>query len=141
MESPRTEVHVAAAVIIDTHGRFLVARKRGTEMFMQAGGKIEPGEAPLAALARELREELGARIDPARARGIGRFEAPAAHEPGATVVAEVFEAVCEEEPRAQAEIEEIAWIAPDEADKLPLAPLTRLLLDQWKATRNTSRSG
>ena len=136
MESTRVEVHVVAAVIIDERGRFLVARKRGTKMFMQAGGKIEPGEEPLAALVRELREELGVRVDPARARRLGRLEAPAAHEPGATVVAEVFEAAYDEEPLAQAEIEEIAWIAPGEEDRLPLAPLTSLILEQRKAARS-----
>ncbi|EFV13132.1 NUDIX hydrolase [Segniliparus rugosus] len=130
MESARIEVHVVAAVITDAHGRFLVARKRGTAMFMQAGGKIEPGEEPLAALVRELREELGVQIEPSRAQWLGRFEAPAAHEPGATVVAEVYRAPCSDEPRAQAEIEEIAWIASNGADAPALAPLTRLILER-----------
>ncbi|WP_246674460.1 MULTISPECIES: NUDIX domain-containing protein [unclassified Mesorhizobium] len=39
-------------------------RKRGTSAFTQPGGKIEPREAPLNALVRELREELGLAIDP-----------------------------------------------------------------------------
>lgn len=133
MESTRFEVHVVAAVITDARGRFLVARKRGTETFMQAGGKIEQGEEPLAALVRELREELGVRIEPAHAQRLGRFEAPAAHEPGATVVAEVYRVACPDEPRAQAEIEEIVWITPGGADAPALAPLTQLILEQISA--------
>ncbi|WP_348530060.1 hypothetical protein [Mesorhizobium sp. NFR06] len=36
-------------------------RKRGTSSFMQAGGKIEPGELPAVALARELQGGVGRR--------------------------------------------------------------------------------
>ncbi|MGL6236710.1 MAG: NUDIX hydrolase [Segniliparus sp.] len=132
MKTARAEVHVVAAVIVDAQGRFLVARKRGTTMFMQAGGKIEPDEEPLAALVRELREELGVLVEPGNACWLGRFEAPAAHEPETTVVAEVYEVACADEPRAQAEIEEIAWLAPGEEDRFSLAPLTRLILERMK---------
>lgn len=126
-------IRVVAAVIIDAQGRFLVARKRGTTVFMQAGGKIEPDEEPLAALVRELDEELGVQIGPAHVQWLGAFEAPAAHEPGATVLAEVYRVVCAQEPHAQAEIEEIAWITPDAGGRCALAPLTELLLRQFCA--------
>jgi 8-oxo-dGTP diphosphatase len=46
----------------------LVVRKRGTAIFMKPGGKREPGEDDLTALAREIDEELGCRLidaDPA----------------------------------------------------------------------------
>ena len=56
-------IRIAAAIIRDDGGRLLLVRKRGTKAFMQAGGKIEPGELPAAALARELREELGIVVD------------------------------------------------------------------------------
>jgi 8-oxo-dGTP diphosphatase len=128
-------VQVVAAVIVDAQGRFLVARKRGTTVFMQAGGKIEPDEAPLAALVRELDEELGVQIGPAHAQRLGEFEAPAAHEPGATVRAEVYRVACAQEPHAQAEIEEIAWITPGAGERRALAPLTQLLLRQFCAGR------
>jgi len=52
-ETPRT-IWIAAALIEDGEGRLLLIRKAGTEWFMQAGGKIEDGESPLAALRREL---------------------------------------------------------------------------------------
>lgn len=37
-------IRIAAAVITDDAGRYLLVRKRDTTAFMQAGGKIEPGE-------------------------------------------------------------------------------------------------
>ncbi|MGN7999740.1 (deoxy)nucleoside triphosphate pyrophosphohydrolase [Sphingomonas sp. 22176] len=57
---------VAAAMIDD--GRVLVQqRPEGTSLaglWEFPGGKIEPGESPEAALARELDEELGVIVDP-----------------------------------------------------------------------------
>lgn len=55
-------IRVAAALIEDGAGRLLLVRKAGTSCFMQAGGKIEPGEDPAAALLRELDEEIGLRV-------------------------------------------------------------------------------
>lgn len=70
-------IRIAAALLIDPQGRTLLVRKRGTEAFMQPGGKIDAGETPVQALVRELQEELGLRIDPAQAMHLGQFSAPA----------------------------------------------------------------
>ena len=83
-------IRIAAALLIAADGRTLLVRKRGTEAFMQPGGKIEAHEQPLQALVRELQEELGLNVDPAQARYLGAFAAPAANETGFTVEAEVF---------------------------------------------------
>ena len=118
-------IRIAAAVLVGADGRVLVVRKRGTGLFMQPGGKIEPGEAPLEALVRELREELDLAIAPVAATYLGRFSAPAAHEAGATVVAEVFRVAIAVEPHPQAEIVETRWIDPADSGALPLAILSR----------------
>lgn len=59
----RSRIEVAAAVILREDGRFLLGQRPAGKVYAGywefPGGKIEPGEAPLAALARELREELG----------------------------------------------------------------------------------
>lgn len=75
-------IRIAAALLIGADGRTLLVRKRGTQAFMQPGGKIEPGEPAAQALARELEEELGLIVDPAQAEFLGEFTAPAANEPG-----------------------------------------------------------
>jgi 8-oxo-dGTP pyrophosphatase MutT (NUDIX family) len=124
-ESPRPVLRIAAAVIRDAEGRLLLVRKHGTTAFMQPGGKIEPGEEPLAALLRELHEELGIVATKADARRLGRVEAEAANEPGHLVEAELFEVSFSGGARPAAEIAELIWLEPAEPRPPPLAPLTR----------------
>ena len=56
-------IHVVAAALVDGDGRVLLAQrpegKSLAGMWEFPGGKLEPGESPEAALARELDEELG----------------------------------------------------------------------------------
>jgi 8-oxo-dGTP pyrophosphatase MutT (NUDIX family) len=54
-----TIISVVAALIRDPDGRVLLVRKRGTEAFMQPGGKRDVGESDVDALSREIAEELG----------------------------------------------------------------------------------
>ena len=118
-------IRIAAALLTDAAGRLLLVRKRGTLAFMQPGGKIEPQEDPVAALVRELGEELGLAVPASALRPVGRFTAPAANEPGFTVEAELFAITTTARPVPAAEIEEIRWVEPAMAEDLPLAPLTR----------------
>lgn len=59
-------VHVLAGALFDAEQRVLIAqRPPGKHMaggWEFPGGKLEPGETRLAALARELREELGVEV-------------------------------------------------------------------------------
>ena len=71
MANPKTLLPVVAAVIEDGAGRVLVAQRPAHKHLARKwefpGGKVEPGEVPMAALARELREELGIEIEILRA--------------------------------------------------------------------------
>jgi 8-oxo-dGTP diphosphatase len=117
-------IHIAAALIC-AGGRTLLVRKRGSPYFMQPGGKIEAGETPPEALAREIHEELSLVVDLRELAPLGVFCAPAANEPGRTVIATVFRLDLDRRPVPGAEIEEAMWVDPADIDGLVLAPLTR----------------
>jgi 8-oxo-dGTP diphosphatase len=67
---PGPALRFVAAALIVRHGQVLICQRRADQpMALQwefPGGKIEPGETPEQALARELHEELGieAKIGP-----------------------------------------------------------------------------
>ena len=58
---------VVAAALIDASGRTLVQQRPPAKahggLWEFPGGKVEPGEGPQAALARELSEELGIHVE------------------------------------------------------------------------------
>jgi 8-oxo-dGTP pyrophosphatase MutT (NUDIX family) len=123
--APTHLIHIAAALLLNAQGQTLLVRKRGTTAFMQPGGKIEAHELPIHALARELEEELGLRIDLAQASFLGQFSAPAANEPGFVVHADIFQLTIDADVIPAAEIEEVIWVDPATDPALELAPLTR----------------
>lgn len=120
------EIRIAVALVIREDGDTLLVRKRGMPMFMQAGGTIREDEAPKAALARRLHEELGLLIPPWRMAPFGCFEADAVDTPDHLIIAYVFLVRLQDETIAPtAEIDEAVWTPIERAPALPLAPLTR----------------
>lgn len=102
-----------------------VVRKQNTDVFMQPGGKLEPGERADICLARELEEELQIIVDPSLLQPMGQFTAAAVNEPGATVEADLFLVPGAFQARPAAEIAELRWITARSTDDICLAPLTR----------------
>ncbi|CAN5177386.1 hypothetical protein BH11ACT5_BH11ACT5_00730 [soil metagenome] len=133
----QTVLRVAAAIITDATGRTLLVRKTGTTAFMQAGGKIEPGESALDALVRERREEVGLEVDLDATEYLGSFRAEAANEPDTVIRAEVFAMSTDRIIVPGNEIEQVLWIETDEPFGVELAPLTRdTVLPLWVSRRS-----
>ncbi|PWD51663.1 DNA mismatch repair protein MutT [Serinibacter arcticus] len=119
---------VAAGLLHDGAGRLLLVRKRGTTAFMQPGGKLDPGEAPDAALVREVAEELGIAVAPERLEPLGSFTADAANEADHHVLGHSYALLLTpaevDAVAPAAEIAEAVWASVADARALPLAPLT-----------------
>jgi len=117
-------IRTVAAVIQDPDGRVLLVRKHGSQVFIQPGGKREPGESSLQTLARELHEELGVTLLAGSARRLGEFEERAVNEPGRRVQSEVFQVQVQGAPAVAAELAELAWISPRPPFPVEVAPLS-----------------
>jgi 8-oxo-dGTP diphosphatase len=117
-------IRIVAALIVDERGHVLLVRKRGTDAFMQPGGKYEVGESAPEALVRELNEELGIVALPADLDYLGYFEADAANEAGHVVEAEVFRLAVTGEVSPLAEIEELIWHDLENPGEIVVAPLS-----------------
>lgn len=118
-------IRIAVALIINDRGEMLTVRKRGTTAFMQPGGKIDAGETPVAALIRELREELALTCAPEDFSYEGCYREQAANEPGMMVEAEAFSWRAGPVVSPQAEIDEVKWLPVDGPIDVERAALTR----------------
>lgn len=92
----------------EREGKLLVARKRGSEIFILPGGKPEGEESDLQTLAREIREELDCEIERPVLRGV--FTDVAAGMKDSVVVVRLYSCNLVGEPKPCAEIEELAWV-------------------------------
>ena len=118
-------IKIVAALIRDDAGRVLLVRKHGTTAFMQPGGKRDPGEDDITALAREITEELGCSMIRDSVQPLGEFSAIAANEPGWRVHACLYGIEVSGDIVPDREIDEMIWIDPSAPSDIPLAPLTR----------------
>ena len=138
-------IDVAAAVILRPDGSFLMARRPPGKLYAGywefPGGKIEPGEAPEAAIARELHEELGIDIGAACPWITRVFEYP--HGIVHLRFFRVFEWRGEPHPR---EGQDIGWQTLDKLVSGPMLPanapvLASLALPWEYAVTNASQLG
>ena len=128
-------IEVAAAVIRDEAGRYLITRRRqGTHLeglWEFPGGKREPGETLEACLERELIEELSATFE------IGeRLETVRWKYPEKTVVLHFFRCRVKTGAIEARESQETAWVPPDRLGDYAFPPADEPLVARL---RNASR--
>jgi 8-oxo-dGTP diphosphatase len=104
------QIHKAAGVIIKDR-KALVEKSKTKEFFLAPGGKIEKGETPKQALVRELKEEVDIDVFEDDLEVFGTFYDKAAGQEHLIMREEVFLVKkWQGEPRANSEVEKIAWI-------------------------------
>jgi 8-oxo-dGTP diphosphatase len=120
---------VAAAALIASDGRVLVQRRPAGKamagLWEFPGGKVERGEAPAAALARELAEELGIAVAPAACAPLAFAEGTVGDRPLLLLLYRV--ARWSGEPQAL-ESPALRWATPAELAALPMPPADRPLV-------------
>ncbi|HEV7555467.1 MAG TPA: (deoxy)nucleoside triphosphate pyrophosphohydrolase [Kofleriaceae bacterium] len=123
--NPRTLV--VAALIRDGDGRVLITQRRADQslplQWEFPGGKVEPGEAPAAALARELREELGI------GAAVGRIWEVLFHAyPTFDLVMLVYECTIVDGNPRPVEVADVMWVTPTELPRWDILPADRPLV-------------
>lgn len=121
---------VVAGLITSDRGRVLITQRRADQplplQWELPGGKIEAGESPAQALARELAEELGVRVDIGRIwdvlhHGYDDYE----------VVMLVYHCRLRQDEEVRClEVQDFAWCVPAELAGYDILPADRPLVDR-----------
>jgi 8-oxo-dGTP diphosphatase len=124
---PERKLVVAGLIIGE--GRVLITQRRADQslplQWEFPGGKVEPGEAPVAALVRELREEIGVEV------AVGRIWDVLFHAyPAFDLVMLVYACrIVEGDPRT-VEVADLRWALPGELPAWDILPADRPLVDR-----------
>ena len=132
--SDRKRTLVVAGLIV-RDGRVLITQRgpvqKQPELALKwefPGGKVEPSEAPVDALVRELREEIGVTVT------VGRIWDVLFHPyPGFDLVMLVYACkIVDGEPRS-VEVHDLAWVPAPELAGWDILPADRPLVDRLLA--------
>lgn len=131
--SPRRLLLVAAAALIDATGRVLITQRPNHKdlggLWEFPGGKVELGEAPEAALVRELKEELDLTVEP---DALDPFAFASHAYPDFHLLMPLYIATRWQgalKPDANA-VQDVAWVQPQELRAYAMPPADVVLVDR-----------
>jgi len=126
--SDRKRLLVVAGLMV-RDGRVLITQRRADQslglQWELPGGKVEAGESPVAALARELVEEIGVTVE------VGRiWDVLFCAYPTFDLVMLVYSCeILDGEPRA-IDVADVAWVPPGELTAWQILAADRPLIDR-----------
>jgi mutator protein MutT len=124
-------IEVAAALIRDDRGRYLITQRRhGSHLeglWEFPGGKIEVGETPQACLRRELREELSATFAIGRLVDTIRWTYP-----DRTVVIHFYDCRLESGTVVPREAQRMHWVEARHLTDYDFPPADRAVIDRLR---------
>lgn len=137
--SARRHLLVVAA-LVERRGRVLLTQRRADQSFPLAwefpGGKVETGEAPEAALVREIQEELGCTVV---VKGVAELVFHAY--PEFDLVMPVYRAaIVHGVPRA-VQVHDLAWVPRARIRALSMPPADRPLAEKLSGRRGQPLDG
>ncbi len=109
-------------LIIVKENKFLICKKKSTELFILPGGKPEGNETPRECIKREILEELGCKTDIESLKYLGDFSDIAANEKDLIVHIYLYSGKIIGEPKPSSEIEELRWFGKDDNPEI-LSPI------------------
>jgi 8-oxo-dGTP diphosphatase len=119
--SGHSEISVAAVALIRRR-RMLMVTARNRDVLYLPGGKVDPGESPADAVARETREEVAVELVAGSVRELFTVVTQAHGEPdGRQVRMVVFSADSDGEPQPSAEVSEVHWVTTADLYRCPPA--------------------
>lgn len=123
---------VAAGVLVEREGKVLLVRRKLNPrqgMWSFPAGFVDFDEDPMDAAVRECREETGLEVE---ITGLLDVIAGREHERGADIVIVYRARLVGGEPKADDDVDRVAFFAPDELPPLAFHA-TQVALDQWLA--------
>jgi len=131
---PRARKLVVAGLIVGDDGRILITQRRADQAlggrWEFPGGKVEPGEAPVDALVRELREEIGVTVSVGRIWDVLFHAYP---EFDLVMLVYVCRILAGTGPPRAVEVADLAWVAARDLAAWDILPADRPLVDRLRA--------
>ncbi|MEV1128469.1 NUDIX domain-containing protein [Agromyces sp. NPDC049794] len=113
---------LVAAIALVRDRRVLMVTARDRDVYYMPGGKIDEGESPAEAAAREAREEVALELDPEDLHELFEVVVQAHGEPdGRLVRMRVFQAETDASPVASAEVGTLHWVTTADTVRCPPA--------------------
>lgn len=110
-------------MIILKDGKFLVNRKKGTDLYIMPGGKPEKNESAEQCMARELKEEHDCELITSSIKFVKHIEHLGAFE-NVLISMELYKVEINGTPRPNSEIEEQKWFGKNDDPNI-LSPLIK----------------